>query len=63
MIAVAVTDIMKVTIIATTTMDIPALSDASMQSPVEYNKAHVIMNYDGSQYVYACSSHNTIMCE
>ena len=46
MIAVAVTDTMKVTITATTTLDIPALSDASVQSPVEYNKAHVTMNHD-----------------
>ena len=46
MITVAVTDTMKVTITATTTLDIPVLSDASVQSPVEYNKAHVTMNYD-----------------
>ena len=49
MIAVAVTDTMKVTVNVITTaapVDIPELSDASVQSPVEYNKAHVIMNHD-----------------
>ena len=50
MIAVAVTDTMKVTANVITTTAPVDNPDDSLQSPVEYNKPHVIMNHDnGSQ--------------
>ena len=53
MIAVAVTDTMKVTanvITTATPVDNPELSDASVQSPMEYNKAQLTMNYDNKRW-------------